>query len=152
MSNEVVRWEPFNEMVSLRDAVNRLFEDSFIRPGAWPLPFDGAGFSVPADVIETKDNVIVKMSAPGVKPEDIDISVVGDTLTIKGETKSEEQFEEDSYLRKERRFGSFQRTFSLPASVASDKSKAEFENGVLTLTLPKAEEAKPKSIKVTMKK
>ena len=152
MSNEVVRWEPFNEMVSLRDAVNRLFEDSFIRPGAWPLPFDGGNFSVPADVIETKDNVVVKMSAPGVKPEDIDISVVGDTLTIKGETKSEEQVEEGSYIRKERRFGSYQRTLSLPASVTSDKAKAEFENGVLTLTLPKSEAAKPKSIKVTLKK
>ena len=92
------------------------------------------------------------MSTPGVKPEDIDVSVVGDTLTIKGETKSEEQFEEGSYIRKERHFGSFQRTFSLPASVASDKAKAEFENGVLTLTLPKTEAAKPKSIKVTMKK
>jgi HSP20 family protein len=152
MSNEVVRWEPFSEMVSLRDAVNRLFEDSFIRPGAWPLPFDGGNFSVPADVIETKDNIVVKMSAPGVKPEDIEISVVGDTLAIQGELKSEEQFEEGSYIRKERRFGSFQRTFSLPASVASDKAKAEFENGVLTLTLPKAEEAKPKSIKVTTKR
>jgi len=152
MSNEVVRWEPFNEMVSLRDAVNSLFEDSFIRPGAWPLPFDGGSLSVPADVIETKDNIVVKLSAPGVKPEEIDIAVVGDTLTIKGEMKSEEQFEEGSYIRKERRFGSFQRTFSLPASVASDKAKAEFEHGVLTLTLPKAEQAKPKSIKVTMKK
>jgi HSP20 family protein len=139
-------------MVSLRDAVNRLFEDSFIRPDAWPLPFDGGNFSVPADVIETKDNIVVKLSAPGVKPDDIEISVVGDTLTIKGEMKNEEQFAEGSYIRKERRFGSFQRTFSLPASVASDKSKAEFEHGVLTLTLPKAEEAKPKSIKVTMKK
>jgi HSP20 family protein len=152
MPNEVVRWEPFNEMVSLRDAVNRLFEDSFIRPDAWPMPFDGGGLSLPTDMIETKDSVIVKMSAPGVKPEDIDISVVGDTLTIKGETKSEGQFEEGSYIRKERHFGAFQRTLSLPASVAPDKAKAEFENGVLTLTLPKAEEAKPKPIKVTTKK
>jgi HSP20 family protein len=138
-------------MMSLRDAVNRLFEDSFIRPGAWPLPFDGGSLSVPADVIETKDSVVVKLSAPGVKPEDIDIAVVGDTLTIKVRRRAK-QFEEGSYIRKERRFGSFQRTFSLPASVASDKSKAEFENGVLTLTLPKTEAAKPKSIKVTMKK
>jgi HSP20 family protein len=147
-----MRWEPFNETVSLRDAVNRLFEDSFIRPGAWPMPFDGGGLSLPTDLIETKDNVIVKMSAPGVKPEEIDISVVGDTLTIKGEMKGEERFEEGNYIRKERHFGSFQRAFSLPTSVASDKAKAEFENGVLTLTLPKAEEAKPKSIKITMKK
>ena len=152
MSNEVVRWEPFNEMVSLRDAVNRLFEDSFIRPEAWPMPFNGNGMSVPADLIETKDNVIVKLSAPGVKPEEIDISLTGDTLTVKGETKSEERFEEGNYIRRELRHGSFQRTFSLPASVASDRAKAEFENGVLTLTLPKAEEAKPKSIKVAMKK
>ncbi len=152
MSNEVVRWEPFNEMISLRDAVNRLFEDSFIRPGAWPMPLESTVLSTPTDMIETKDTVVVKMSAPGVKPEDIDISVVGDTLTIKGETKSEEQFEEGSYIRKERRFGSFQRTLSLPASVASDKAKAEFENGVLTLTLPKTEAAKPRAIKVTTKK
>jgi HSP20 family protein len=152
MSKEVVRWEPFNEMVSLRDAVGRLFEDSFIRPGAWPLPFDDGSFSVPADVIETKDNVLVKMSVAGIKPEDIDISVVGDTLTIKGETKSEENFEGANYLRKERRFGSFQRTFSLPTAVAADNAAAEFENGVLTLTLPKSETAKPRSIKVTMKK
>jgi HSP20 family protein len=151
MSNEVVRWEPFNEMVSLRDAVNRLFEDSFIRPGAWPLPFEDTAWSVPTDMIETKDNVIVKMSAPGVKSEDIDISVVGDTLTIKGETKSEEHFEEASYIRKERRFGSFQRTLSLPTNVASDKAKAEFENGVLTLTLPKAEQANPSRSKSRQK-
>lgn len=151
MSKEVVRWEPFNEMVSLRDAVNRLFEDSFIRPDAWPMPLEGASWNVPMDVIQTKDNVIVKLAAPGVKPEDIDISVVSGTLTIKGETKSEERFEEASYLRKERRFGTFQRSLSLPVSVASDKAKAEFENGVLTLTLPKADEAKPKSIKVTIK-
>ncbi len=152
MSNEVVRWEPFNEMISLRDAVNRLFEDSFIQPSAWPLPLEGSAWSMPTDVIETKDNIVVKVTAPGIKPEDIDISAVGDTLTIKGEVKSEEHVEEGSYIRKERRFGSFHRTLTLPTTVASDKARAEFENGVLTLTLPKAEEAKPKSIKVTSKK
>lgn len=152
MSNEVVRWEPFNEMVSLRDAVNRLFEDSFIRPTAWPLPFEGATWSMPVDVIETKDNVVVKAAVPGVKPDEIDVSVTGDALTIKGETKAEEKIEEGSYLRKERRFGAFQRTITLPVNVVADKAKAEFENGVLTLTLPKTEEVKPKSIKVTPKK
>jgi HSP20 family protein len=152
MSKEVGRWEPFQEMVSLRDAVNRLFEDSFIRPGAWPLPFEGETWAAPADMIETKDGVIVKMSVPGVKPEDIDISVVGNTLTIQGEAKSDEKFEDASYIRKERRYGAFQRVLALPASVASEKAKAEFENGVLTLALPKVEGAKPKSIKVTTKK
>jgi HSP20 family protein len=139
-------------MVSLRDAVNRLFEDSFIRPAAWPLPFEGSAWSMPVDVIETKENVIVKAAVPGVKPDEIEVSITGDTLTIKGETKAEEKFEEGSYLRKERRFGAFQRTLTLPANIVSDKAKAEFENGVLTLTLPKTEEMKPKAIKVTTKK
>ena len=151
MANEVVRWEPFSEMVSLRDAVNRLFEDSFIRPAAWPLPFDGTALNMPIDVIETKESVIVKAVVPGVKPDEIDISIIGDTLTIKGESKVEEKVEEGNYIRKERRFGAFQRTLTLPISIVADKTKAEFEDGVLTLTLPKAEQAKPKSIKVTVK-
>ena len=139
MANEVARWEPFNEMVSLRDAVNRLFEDSFIRPSMWPMPFDGGAGYMPIDVIENKDQIIVKATVPGVKPEEIDVSVVGDTLTIKGETKAEQKFEEGNYLRKERHFGSFQRTVTLPTTVMADKAQAEFENGVLTLTLPKTE-------------
>ena len=152
MANEVVRWDPFNEMVSLRDAVSHLFEDAFIRPAGWPLPFEGAAWSMPVDVIETKENVIVKAAVPGVKPDEIDIAITGDTLTIKGETKAEEKFEEGSYLRKERRFGAFQRTLSLPVNIVADKTNAEFENGVLTLTRPKAEEVKPKTIKITTKK
>lgn len=152
MANEVVRWEPFNEMVSLRDAVSHLFEDAFIRPAGWPLPFEGSAWSMPVDVIETKDNVIVKAAVPGVKPDEIDVSITGDTLTIKGETKAEEKFTEGSYLRKEQRFGAFQRTLTLPANIVSDKTRAEFENGVLTLTLPKPEEMKPKAIKVTARK
>jgi HSP20 family protein len=151
MANEVARLDPFNEMVSLRDAVSHLFEDAFIRPAGWPLPFEGAAWSMPVDVIETKDNVIVKAAVPGVKPDEVDVSITGETLTIKGETKAEEKFEEGSYLRKERRFGAFQRTLALPVNVVADKAKAEFENGVLTLTLPKAEVAKPKSIKVKIK-
>jgi HSP20 family protein len=152
MANEVARWEPFNEMVSLRDAVSHLFEDAFIRPAAWPLPFEGSAWSMPVDMIETKESVIVKAAVPGVKPDEIEVSITGDTLTIRGETKAEEKFEEGSYLRKERRFGAFQRTLTLPTNVVSDKAKAEFENGVLSLTLPKAEQVKPKSIKVNLKK
>ena len=149
MSDGIVRWEPFSEMMSLRDAVNRLFEDSFIRPGSMLMPFDGNNLAV--DMIETKDDVVVKASVPGIKPEDIDISLSGDTLTIKGETKSEEKVEKANYIRQERRFGAFQRTLSLPTTVEADKAKAEFEHGVLTLTLPKAEAVKPKTIKVKAK-
>ena len=152
MSNEVVRWEPFGDMVSLRDAMGRLFEESFIRPNVWSWPFDGNTMSLPVDVIEAKDHIEVKASVPGFKPEDIEVSVIGDTVTIKGEVKAEEKHEEANYLRQERRFGTFQRSLTLPTTVAADKAKAEFENGVLTLTLPKTEEAKPKTIKVALKK
>ncbi len=152
MANDVVRWDPSNEMISLRDAMNRLFEDSFIRPSLWPLPFEEGGSVLPVDVMETKDDFQIRASVPGFKPEDIDVSVTGETLTIKGEVKTEEKREEGSYIRKERRFGSFQRTLTLPSSVMADKARAEFENGVLILTLPKAEQAKPKAIKVSIKK
>jgi HSP20 family protein len=151
MSNAVERWEPFKEMMSLREAMNRLVEDSFIRPGGWPMPVDAEALSVAMDVIETKDSLIVKASVPGIKPEDIDVSVTGDVLTIRGETASEEKIEQGSYLRQERRFGKFERSLTLPTLVTADKADAKFEHGVLTLTLPKAEQAKPKSIKVKTK-
>ncbi len=148
---DIVRWEPFKDMMSLREAMNRLFEDSFIRPSAWPLPFEGETVGLPVDVIEGKDNVVVKASVPGLKPEDIDVSITGDTLTIKGETKSEEKVEQGSYIRQERRYGKFERSLQLPSLVVADKADAKFEHGVLTLTLPKAEQVKPKTIKVKTK-
>ena len=151
MANAIERWEPFKEMMSLREAMNRLVEDSFIRPGGWLAPFDGDALGIAMDVIETKDAIIVKASVPGIKPEDIDVSVTGDVLTIKGETASEEKIEQGSYMRQERRFGKFERSLTLPTLVTADKADAKFEHGVLTLTLPKAEQAKPKSIKVKTK-
>ena len=145
----IIRWDPFRDAVSLRDAMSRLFEESFIRPAAWPGPFEGVGLAV--DMVETKDDVVVKAAAPGLKPEDIDIAVTGDLLTIKGEFKSETKTEGASVIRQERRYGAFERTLSLPTQVVADKARAEFENGVLTLTLPKAEEVKPKTIRVKAK-
>ena len=149
MSNGIVRWDPIREMVSLRDAMNRLFEDSFVRPATWLAPFEGGQLAL--DVVDTKEDVVVKASVPGIKPEDIDITITGDVLTIKGETKAEQKTEDANYIRQERRYGAFERTLSLPTTVVSDKAKAEFENGVLTLTLPKAEEVKPKTIKIKAK-
>ena len=151
MANAIERWEPFKEMMSLREAMNRLVEDSFIRPGGWLAPFDGDALGIATDVIETKDAIIVKASVPGIKPDDIDVSVTGDVLTIKGETASDEKIEQGSYLRQVRRFGKFARSLTLPTLVTADKADAKFEHGVLTLTLPKAEQAKPKSIKVKTK-
>jgi HSP20 family protein len=149
MSDGLVRWEPLRDLVTLREAMDRLFAESFVRPSTAYAAFGMEGPAV--DIYQTKDEIVVKAAIPGVKPEDIDISVTGDVLTIKGKLEEEEKIEEANYLRQERRYGEFHREFSLPTQVSADKAKAEFEHGVLTLHLPKAEEVKPKSIKVKAK-
>jgi HSP20 family protein len=127
--------------------MDRLVEDSFVRPSrGWATP-DGAG-ALAVDVYQTDDHVVIKSAIPGVKPEDIDISLTGDILTIKGESKSEEEVKEEDFVRREMRYGSFARTVAVPVPVVADKAEAQFDNGVLTLTLPKAEETKPKTIKI----
>jgi HSP20 family protein len=147
--SSIIRWQPFEDLVSLRDAMDRLFEESFIRPRAWMVPFEG-GLTV--DVYETEDNVVVEASLPGVKPEEIEVNLTGDVLTIKGETKSEKEENGDRYIRRERRYGSFCRSVSLPAGLEGGKAEAEFEHGILKLTIPKAEAVKPKVIEVKTKK
>ena len=143
----IVRFEPFRDLVSLRDAMDRLVEQSFISPRSGLLaPLAGGALAV--DIYETDQDVVVKASLPGVKPEDVEISVVGDTLTVKGSVKEESEVEDGCYYCKERREGTFQRSVTLPAPTVPDKAEAKLENGVLTLVLPKAEEVKPKSIKV----
>jgi HSP20 family protein len=150
MARNLVRWEPWSDLVSLREAMDRLFEESFVRPRAgWLAPLGDGSLAV--DMYETDEEVVVKTTVPGVKSEDIDVSITGDLLTIKGETKTEEKVEKANYIRQERRYGAFSRSLTLPSTVVADKATAEFENGVLTLTLPKAEEVKPKTIKVKAK-
>ncbi len=149
MSN-LTRWEPVSEMITLRDAMDRLFDDAFTRP--WGLTNGGHGIGVPAvDMYQTDNDVVVKMSVPGIKPEDVQISVTGNTLTVKGEVKESNDTKQRSYHIREQRWGSFERVLSLPTDVKADKAQAEFENGVLTVTLPKAEEVKPKTITVKAK-
>lgn len=146
----LIRWEPFRDLISLREAMDRLFEESFVRPRAgWLAPLGAETLAV--DMYETDEDVVVRTSAPGVKAEDIDITITGDTLTIKGESKAEEKIEKANYIRQERRYGSFSRSVTLPTTIVAEQAKAEFENGMLTLTLPKAEEVKPKAIKVKAK-
>jgi HSP20 family protein len=147
----LTRWDPFREMMSLRDAMDRLFEESFVRPARWLAPrLEGVGM-LPIDMYETDEAVVLKAPIAGIKPEDMDISVAGDTLTIKGETKAEEEIKRENYYCQERRFGAFSRSVTLPVPVVAEEAEAVFENGVLTLTLPKAEEVKPKAIKVKAK-
>jgi HSP20 family protein len=100
---------------------------------------------------QTDDEIVVKGSLPGIKADDISITITGDALTIRGEVKEQQSKDEASYHLRERRFGSFSRTIPLPTVVVADKAKADFENGILTLTLPKAEELKPKTITVKAK-
>jgi len=139
-----------HQFLSLRDAMDRLFDESFLRPFG-----DGSGWPMvgapDVDVAETNEALVVTATVPGAKPEDIKVTLIGDVLQIAGEIKDESEQNEANYHVRERRFGSFSRQIALPVPVMSDKVQAEFEHGVLKLTMPKAEEAKPKSIKLTVK-
>ena len=145
MSN-LVRWDPFVDMRDLSRRMDRLFGDFFGGPRV--VTWEPAELGFALDVFETGDALVVKGALPGVRPEEVDISVTGDVLTIKGETKSEEETKDGNYHRRELRYGSFARSIALPTRVDHDKAEAKFENGILTITLPKAEEVKPKSIKI----
>jgi HSP20 family protein len=144
---DIIRWDPFAEMASLRQTVDRLFDEA--RP--WRV-FGGNGSGsagyFPVDVYETNDDVVVKASLPGVKPDDIDISVTGQLLTLKAEAREEHEDKGRNWYRRERSTGTYLRQFTLPTEVDAEKAQANFEHGVLELRLPKAESMKPKQIKV----
>ncbi len=141
------RWEPMREMMTLRNAMDRLFEDSYVRPARAWVGFEGEG-AIPMDIYQTANDVVIKASMPGFEPEEVDIQITGDTLTIRGEHKQEKEVKEDNYICKEISFGAVSRMLTIPVEVKGEKAEAVFENGVLKLTLPKAEEVKPKQIKV----
>jgi HSP20 family protein len=146
MSN-LTRWEPMREMMSLREAMDRLFDDAFTRP----LSVSGVAGAPAIDMFQTEDDVVVKATLPGIKAEDVDISVTGETLTIRGEYKQENEQKDATYHIREQRSGSFERSLLLPTDVKADQAKADFENGILTITMPIAEEVKPKSITIKAK-
>ena len=145
----MMRWEPPRDMLTLRQAMDRLLGESFVRPlSLWPQ-LELA--DVPIDMYQTDKDVVVKATLPGVDAEDVDISISGDLLTIKGEHSEEEEVDEGDYIHKERRIGTFSRSVALPVSVDSNKADAVFDRGVLTVTLPKKEAAKAKKIKAKHK-
>jgi len=147
----LIRWDPLREMVTLREAMDRLFDESFVRPSrSWSLE-TAVGLSVAVDMRETDGDVIVEAELPGLKPEDVDVSITENALTVKGEFKSEEEVERENVHFQERRYGSFQRSITLPSAIDADAAEAEFDNGVLKITLPKVEETKPKQITVKAK-
>ena len=146
MSN-ITRWEPFRDMVSMRKDMDRLIDQFFSMPTTeqtgWGLPM--------VDLYQTEEEIVVKVTLPGLDPKDLDIQVTGDILTIRGEVKQEETKEGAKYHIREHRYQSFSRSLTLPSMVIADKANAEMKNGILTLTLPKAEESKPKVISVKAK-
>ncbi|QEH38778.1 18 kDa heat shock protein [Aquisphaera giovannonii] len=142
----IERWDPFRDAVSLRDAVNTLFQESFVRPGS--VPNTNGTASLPLDICESENEFVIRASLPGVKPDDVQITLHGDTLTIRAEAKAEEEKKGEHWHLRERRFGSFQRSVTLGTPVNTEKADAQYEHGVLTLRLPKAEEAKPRQIRI----
>ncbi|MBC7237269.1 MAG: Hsp20/alpha crystallin family protein [Chloroflexi bacterium] len=145
----MIRWEPFRDLMTLREAMNRLFEESYVRPGARWARTEERQCDLPIDAYVTDEELVITAPVPGMSPEDVEITIEGDTLTIRGEIKG--PLDNVNYLIQERQCGRFQRTLRLNIPVQADKAEATFENGVLTLVIPKQEEVKPKTVKVKTK-
>jgi len=143
----ISRWEPFRGVTTLQDQLNRLFNEGFERAGE---ESSLSAWAPAVDIYETEHELVVKADLPDVDPKDLDIRVENNLLTIRGERKFEKKVNEENYLRVERSYGSFARSFTLANTVNSEAIKAEYQNGVLTLSIPKREEAKPKQIKVNV--
>jgi len=144
----LTRFDPFNEMIVLRQAMDRLFEDSFVSRRTWRSVAGDSSLNPAVDVHQTADEIVVSASLAGVKPEDVQITLTGQSLQIRGEFKADEEAKRDQYLYRERRYGIFNRQLQLPVRVHGEKAQATFENGVLILRIPKAEDFKPKQIQI----
>jgi HSP20 family protein len=151
----IVRWEPFRDLVSIQDRMNRIFDEAFRgvpRPGAeedWAL---GGTWAPAVDIYEHEGNLVLKAELPGIDLKDVDVRVENNVLTLKGERRFENEVKREQYHRVERAYGQFSRSFTLPNVVDTEKIKAEFRDGVLRVTLPKREEAKPKQISISVTK
>jgi HSP20 family protein len=141
----IIRRDPFRDMMSLQSAMDRLLDSALVGPNlAWP----GDTFNMATDIVENQDEYIVKVTVPGIEVDDLEITYNNNVLTIKGDVKEEKNVEESQYILRERRLGSLTRSFSLPSNVKAENIQAQYNDGILTLHLPKAEEAKPKRIPV----
>src|ERR1700683_4756310 len=145
----LTRWDPFRELNTLQDRMNRLFRDS-VAGDTQDQSLATSAFAPPVDVYEDEHNVTLKIEVPGIDEKDIDIRIENNTLTVHGERKFEKEEKEENYRRVERQYGSFTRTFTLPLTVDSEHVSANYDKGVLNITLPKKAEAKPKQIKVNI--
>jgi HSP20 family protein len=146
----ITLWRPRRNTLSLGRPLDRFFDDWFYRPSRmWLVP--SLAESLPLDVYREDGHLVIKAEVPGVASEDIDISVKDNVLTISGETKSEDEVTEENYIRRERRYGSFCRSLALPVEAEGDKAEAAFEDGLLTVSVPVAEEPQPETVKIEVK-
>jgi HSP20 family protein len=145
--NSITRWEPFRNFSTLQDQVNRLFETSFQGKADTS---ELTTWAPTVDIYETENELVLKVDLPGIDEKDLDVRVENNMLTIRGERKFEEKVKEDNYLRIERSYGSFSRSFSLPTTVNTEAINAQYTNGVLTVELAKRAESKPKQVKVNV--
>ena len=148
----IIRWEPFRDLVSTQDRFNQLFNDTFARAFGDQQEVSPRAWIPPVDIFETGDSLVLKAKLPGINPDDVEIRVEDNTLYLKGERKFEKEVKEENLHRVERSYGTFTRSFALPNTINADTVKAEYESGVLTLTMPKREEAKPRTIKINVSK
>jgi len=147
----IVRWEPFRDLLTTQREFDRLFKEAF-SPMSGETEVSTRSWAPPVDIYETADAIVLKAELPGIDPKDVEVRVEDNTLYLKGERKYEKEVKEQNYHRVERSYGSFARSFSLPNSIDAEKVKAEYKDGLLTLTMPKREEAKPKTIKIDVTK
>ena len=145
----ITRWDPFREFSTLQDRMNRLFRESY-GPESREESLTTSTFAPPVDVYEDEHNVTLKIEVPGIDEKDIDVRIENNVLTVHGERKFEKEEKEENFRRVERQYGSFTRTFTLPTTVDAEKVSANYEKGILKITLPKKAEAKPKQIKVNV--
>jgi len=148
---EVNNWEPFRELRTIHDEMDRFFASLWPRTAEYEAGVGPAAWAPAIDVHEEKDGYVVKAELPGVKREDVSLSLENDVLTIKGERRDEKEEKREGYLRRERVYGTFQRVLQLPRPVQADAVSAEFKEGVLKITLPKADTAKSREIKIDVK-
>lgn len=144
----LIRWDPFDDLASLRESMDKLFEEFFTRR---PTRAAVTVWQPAVELFESDNDVVVRAELPGIDPKSVDISVTENTLTIKGEARSEHEEKGRNYYRRELRYGAFTRTLAMPVEVKGDQAKASYKNGILEIRVPKSERARPKSVKVEVK-
>jgi HSP20 family protein len=146
----IVRWEPFRDLLSLQERMNRMFDESY--RGRGTEDWMGGAWAPAVDIYEQNGNIVLQAELPGLDPKDVDVRVENNVLTLRGQRKLDETVNKDNYHRVERSYGAFTRSFTLPSQVDTEKIQANYKDGVLRLTLPTREEAKPKQIAINVTK